>query len=52
MMLWDNWRTLHCATGVAPDATRILQRTTLKGDYSLGRVLHEGAVARGAIVDV
>lgn len=52
MMLWDNWRTLHCATGVAPDAVRILQRTTLKGDYQLGRVLHEGATAHGERVDV
>jgi taurine dioxygenase len=39
MVLWDNWRTLHCATGVAPDDTRVMVRTTISGDYSLGRAL-------------
>jgi taurine dioxygenase len=39
MMAWDNWRTLHSATGVDPDDTRIMHRTTIFGDYELGRVL-------------
>jgi taurine dioxygenase len=39
LVLWDNWRTLHCSTGVAIDDTRIMQRTTISGDYALGRVL-------------
>lgn len=39
MLLWDNWRTLHSATGVAPDDTRVMHRTTIKGDYALGRRL-------------
>jgi taurine dioxygenase len=39
MMLWDNWRMLHCATGVPPEQTRVMQRTTIKGDYALGRKL-------------
>ena len=39
MMLWDNWRTLHCATGVPVNDTRIMHRTTISGDYALGRNL-------------
>lgn len=52
MVLWDNWRVLHCATGVAPDAVRILQRTTLSGDYALGRTLHDAGARAGEMVDV
>jgi taurine dioxygenase len=37
MLIWDNWRILHSVTGMAPDATRRMQRTTIKGDYGLGR---------------
>ncbi|MHA3794444.1 TauD/TfdA family dioxygenase [Sphingomonas sp. YL-JM2C] len=44
MVLWDNWRVLHCATGVDPDSRRWMQRTTILGDYALGRV--EGASAK------
>jgi taurine dioxygenase len=39
MVLWDNWRTLHCATGVPPEETRVMERTTISGDYALGRPL-------------
>ncbi len=39
MVLWDNWRTLHCATGVPIDQTRVMERTTIAGDYALGRRL-------------
>ncbi len=39
MLLWDNWRTLHCATGVPDEETRVMQRTTISGDYALGRKL-------------
>jgi taurine dioxygenase len=46
MMLWDNWRVLHCATGVPPEETRLMERTTIKGDYALGRALGlDGPVA-------
>jgi hypothetical protein len=38
MVLWDNWRMLHCSTGVAPGEVRIMRRTTIVGDYGLGRV--------------
>jgi taurine dioxygenase len=45
MVLWDNWRVLHCASGVPPEQTRVMQRTTIKGDYALGRKLDGVAVA-------
>jgi taurine dioxygenase len=38
MVLWDNWRMLHCATGTPVDEVRFMQRTTIGGDYGLGRV--------------
>lgn len=47
MLLWDNWRMAHCVTGAAPDEVRIMQRTTIMGDYGLGRMLREKAAARG-----
>lgn len=37
MVLWDNWRMLHSARGVPPDEKRIMRRTTIVGDYGLGR---------------
>jgi len=37
MIMWDNWRCLHMACGHAPDAIRVMHRTTIEGDYGLGR---------------
>ncbi len=37
MVLWDNWRMLHSVSGHPPQFRRRLQRTTIKGDYGLGR---------------
>jgi taurine dioxygenase len=37
MVIWDNWRVLHEATGCNPDEERIVHRTTIKGDYGLGK---------------
>jgi len=37
MLLWDNWRVLHEACGCNPKYDRIMHRTTIKGDYGLGR---------------
>ena len=48
MVLWDNWRVLHCATGVPPDQTRVMQRTTIRGDYALGRKLDGAAPGMAA----
>lgn len=41
MVLWDNWRMLHCALGVPPGEQRKMRRTTIAGDYALGRRLGE-----------
>jgi taurine dioxygenase len=43
MVLWDNWRVLHCASGVPPEQTRVMHRTTIAGDYALGRQLNGDA---------
>jgi len=37
MLIWDNWRMLHSVTGCNPPHPRRMQRTTIKGDYGLGR---------------
>jgi taurine dioxygenase len=42
IVVWDNWRIIHCATGVPPDCSRHAQRTTIVGDYKLGRYLDPG----------
>ncbi|MEZ5735427.1 MAG: TauD/TfdA family dioxygenase [Novosphingobium sp.] len=39
MVLWDNWRMLHCACGVPRGEQRKMRRTTIAGDYALGRRL-------------
>ena len=39
MVLWDNWRAMHCATGTAPGVKRVIHRTTIMGDATLGRVV-------------
>jgi hypothetical protein len=37
---------LHSASGVHPDDVRHLQRTTIKGDYALGRIeLADGEIS-------
>jgi taurine dioxygenase len=38
MVLWDNWRMMHCATGVAHDDRRFMKRSTIDGDYMKGRL--------------
>ncbi|MEP5766041.1 MAG: TauD/TfdA family dioxygenase [Halieaceae bacterium] len=39
MILWDNWRAMHCATGTQPGVERVIHRTTIAGDVALGRVV-------------
>lgn len=39
MVLWDNWRAMHCATGTPVGVRRRINRTTIQGDVQLGRVL-------------
>ncbi len=38
MVLWDNWRAMHCATGTRPGVKRLMHRTTIAGDVTLGRL--------------
>lgn len=49
MLVWDNWRMLHCVTGANPAHKRQMHRTTIKGDYGLG-AFEDGATP-GAPVD-
>ncbi len=37
MVIWDNWRVLHSVSGMAPEHPRCMHRTTVAGDYGLGR---------------
>ena len=37
MLIWDNWRVLHSVSGSAPEEGRCMHRTTIEGDYGLGR---------------
>jgi taurine dioxygenase len=39
VVAWDNWSVIHCARGVSPGVIRRAQRTTILGDYKLGRYL-------------
>ncbi len=41
MVLWDNWRAMHCATGTKPGIERVIHRTTIAGDATLGRVVNQ-----------
>ncbi|MDG2002747.1 MAG: TauD/TfdA family dioxygenase [Novosphingobium sp.] len=50
IVLWDNWRMLHGVSGHAPQYRRRLQRTTIKGDYGLGRFEDGGSDSRLAEV--
>jgi taurine dioxygenase len=48
MVIWDNWRMLHRGVGYDPKYGRLVHRTTIEGDYGLGRFEHEGAEGRAA----
>ena len=37
MLIWDNHRILHAVEGCDPKYERRMHRTTIKGDYGLGR---------------
>jgi len=39
IIVWDNWRIIHCATGIPADCSRHAQRTMISGEYKLGRYL-------------
>lgn len=42
MLIWDNWRMLHCVSGNEPSYPRRMHRTTIKGDYGLGYFERDG----------
>jgi taurine dioxygenase len=43
LVVWDNWRMMHTATGYKARYRRLMHRTTISPDYELGRVLEEAA---------
>lgn len=50
MVVWDNLRMLHSVTGHDPDESRVMHRTTIRGDYGLG--YFEGNVAGDKILEM
>lgn len=46
IVMWDNWRMMHLATGVPDGETREMWRTTIAGDYNLGRLMPDEAQQR------
>jgi taurine dioxygenase len=48
MLIWDNWRMLHQACGCDPKYDRVMHRTTIKGDYGLGRWENGATMAQAA----
>ena len=48
MLVWDNLRMLHAVEGCDPKYERHMQRTTIKGDYGLGRF--EGGKKPGEVM--
>jgi taurine dioxygenase len=45
MVIWDNWRFIHSVGGNPPQYERRMQRTTIQGDYGLGRMEVAGSAA-------
>lgn len=45
MVIWDNLRMLHAVSGHNPDESRLMYRTTIKGDYGHGRWEEKQAAA-------
>jgi taurine dioxygenase len=52
MAIWDNWRFLHAASGNPAKYPRRMQRTTIKGDYGLGRYEDESNTQAPVGIDV
>jgi taurine dioxygenase len=54
LLVWDNWRLIHSAKGVPPAVRRYAERTTIYGDYGVGRYLDpalQGTRPRRAFMD-
>lgn len=41
LVVWDNWRLLHKASGVPEDDQRVVWRTTIAGDYGFGKLVNQ-----------
>lgn len=52
MAIWDNWRFLHAASGNPARYPRRMQRTTIKGDYGLGRYENPGNTTKPVGISV
>jgi taurine dioxygenase len=39
IVLWDNYRMMHSAVGHRVDVTRVVHRTTLRGQTTVGRIM-------------
>ncbi|MDG2004317.1 MAG: TauD/TfdA family dioxygenase [Novosphingobium sp.] len=50
MAIWDNWRFLHRVTGCHPPHRRAASRTTIQGDYGLGR-FEQGGRSRDLVLE-
>jgi taurine dioxygenase len=50
MLIWDNWRMLHSVSGMDPQYSRCMRRTTIAGDYGLGRF--EDARSGSAVLEM
>lgn len=48
IIMWDNWRMMHTAYGCPDGETREMWRTSIAGDYNLGRLLSEAEAAKAA----
>lgn len=40
LVVWDNWRLLHKASGVPEEDRRAVCRTTIAGDYGFGKLVN------------
>lgn len=47
LIAWDNWRIIHSVKGAPPANRRHMQRTTIAGDYGLGRYLDPASALAG-----
>jgi len=48
IVMWDNWRMMHTAYGCPDGETREMWRTSIAGDYNLGRLLSDAEAALAA----
>lgn len=48
LVIWDNWRMMHAASGTRGRHRRLMHRTTIKGDVTFGTVLDPAHAAAAA----